>query len=95
MEDIKPEFDTNIEVKQFEEYIDSISDDIQTCMLSPDGVEVAAVIAGYVIHKSKCEYCWVMSTAKNSEKEHYEYQNLQELSRGGFKAAFAKLKMFY
>ena len=66
-EDVMPR-DVFNEVKMFENDISLKSDDIQSCILTPDGIEVAAVIAGYIVHKYTCEVCKEMSSATGDEK---------------------------
>ena len=82
-EDLAPDSHKDVDIKRFEEHLTDISEDIQSCMLSPDGIEVAAVIAGYIVHKSKCQQCKMLSTAADAESAEYQY--LKELSRGGMK----------
>ena len=82
-EDVMPTDVFDSDVKLFENDISLKSDDIQSCMLTPDGIEVAAVIAGYIVRKYKCEVCKVMSSATGDEKTLDEYAYLVELSRGG------------
>ena len=50
-EDVMPRDVFDNEVKMFENDISLKSDDIQSCMLTRDGIEVAAVIEGYIVHK--------------------------------------------
>ena len=66
-----------------------ISDDIDSCMLDTDAVQVSAAIAGYaarkvIVERSKCIECRKMALA-SSEIEEMESENnyLQKLSRGG------------
>ena len=82
-EDLAPDSHKDVDIKRFEEHLTDISEDIQSCMLSPYGIEVAAVIAGYIVHKSKCQQCKMLSTATDAESAEYQY--LKELSRGGMK----------
>jgi len=82
-EDVMPRDVFDNEVKMFENDISLKSDDIQSCMLTPDGIEVAAVIAGYIVHKCTCEVCKEMSNATGDEKILGEYAYMVELSRGG------------
>ena len=54
-------------------------------MLNEEGVEVAAVIAGYIskviFDKSKCEVCKILLTTVKSDSSKFNY--LSKLSRGG------------
>ena len=54
-------------------------------MLNEEGVEVAAVIAGYIskviFDKNKCEVCKTLLTTVKSDSSKFSYLN--KLSRGG------------
>ena len=82
-EDVMPRDVFDNEVNMFENDISLKSDDIQSCLLTPDGIEVAAVIAGYIVHKYTCEVCKEMSSATGDKKTLDEFAYLVELSRGG------------
>ena len=82
-EALAPDCQQEDDLNRSEEYLASMSHDIESCMLSPDGIEVAAVIAGYVVHKYKCQQCKTLSLAIDAERDSGEFQYIKELSRGG------------
>ena len=88
-EDVRPSNDQTEAISWLNSKLDEVADEIDTCMLNPDAVEVSAVIAGYaarkvVVDRSKCAKCKEMALA-SSEIEKMENENnyLQNLSRGG------------
>ena len=58
---------------------------LESCMLNKEGVEVAAVIAGYIskviFDKSKFKVCKTLLTTVKSDSSKFIYLN--KLSRGG------------
>ena len=69
---------------QVDDELNALSD-LESCMLSEEGVEVAAVIAGYIFkvifNKSKCEVCKTLLTTVKSDSSKFNYFN--KLSRVG------------
>ena len=65
--------------------LNTLSSDLESCMLSEERVEVAAVIAGYIskviFDKSKCEVCKTLLTKVKPDSVKSNY--LDKLSRGG------------
>ena len=65
--------------------LNSLSSDLESFMLNEEGVEVAAVIAGYIskviFDKNKCEVCKTLLTTVKSDSSKFSYLN--KLSRGG------------
>ena len=63
--------------------LNSLSSDLESCMLNEEGVEVAA--AGYIskviFDKSKCKVCKTLLATAKSDSSKFNYLN--KLSRGG------------
>ena len=70
---------------QVDDELNALSSDLESYMLNEEGVEVAAVIAGYkfkvIFNKSKCEVCKTLLTKVKSDSSKFNYLN--KLSRGG------------
>ena len=70
---------------QVDDELNALSSDLESCMLNEEGVEVAAVIAGYIFkvifNKSKCEVCKTLLTTVKSDSSKFNYLN--KLSRWG------------
>ena len=64
--------------------LNALSSDLESCILNEEGVEVAAVIAGYIskviFDKSKCEVCKTLLTKVKYDSSKFNYLN--KLSRG-------------
>ena len=94
---IKPDHGDAIMTANFKNQLDTISDDIDACVLDRDGEQVAAVIAGYaarkLIQRNKCDDCKQLCQASDDEKHQQENEYLNNLSRGGlFVPSFALRK---
>ena len=83
-EDIKPDNNLSSEMCLFEDTLQTMQGDIEECMLGSDGVEVAAVIAGFVarkiINRRHCEECKNLLISSDNVAAEYSY--LSKLSRG-------------
>ena len=70
---------------QVDDELNALSSDLESYMPNEEGVEVAAVIAGYIFkvifNKSKCEVCKTLLTKVKSDSSKFNY--LDKLSRGG------------
>ena len=80
----KANMDENLLVLVDDE-LSALSWDLESCMLSEEGAEVAAVVAGYIFKvvydKSKCEECKTLLTTVKSDSSKFNYLNKR--SRGG------------
>ena len=65
--------------------LNALPSDLESCMVNEQGVEVAAVITGYIskviFNKSKCEVCKTLLRIVKSDSSKFSYLN--KLSRGG------------
>ena len=65
--------------------LNALSSDLESCMINEEGVEVAAVIAGYIskaiFDKNECEVCKTLLTTVKSDSSKFNYLN--KLSRWG------------
>ena len=81
-EDVRPDDDQHAE-------LDKISDDINSCMLDADAIQVSAVVAGYaarkvVVQRNKCSDCKELAVSDDDIAEMENENNyLRKLSRGG------------
>ena len=83
-EDIKPDNNFATEMTLFEKTLEMMQSDIESCMLGSDGIEVAAVIAGFVakmiIDGRNCEECKNLLISSDNVAAEYSY--LSTFSRG-------------
>ena len=61
-EDVRPDDDQSASISWLNAELDKISDDIDSCMLDADAIQVSAVVAGYaarkvVVQRNKCSDC--------------------------------------
>ena len=88
-EDVRPSDDQTEAISWLNSKLDAVADDIDSCMLNPDAVQVSAVIAGYaarkvIVDRSKCDECKEMALASSGIEEMENENNyLRKLSRGG------------
>ena len=87
-EDIRPADNKSLLITALNSELDRIAEDIDVCMLSPEGVQVSAVIAGYAVRKlimdrSECAECEHIAVSKEEDETQYENKYLINLSRGG------------
>lgn len=79
--------DTATMTSNFKAQLDTVSEDMDDCVLDKDAEQVAAVIAGYaakkMIERNKCEDCKQLCKASEEEKHQPENGYLNNLSRGG------------
>ena len=65
--------------------LNALSSDLESCMVNEEGVEVSAVIAGYIskaiFDKKECEVCKTLLTTVKSDSSKFNYLNY--LSTGG------------
>ena len=65
--------------------LNALSSDLESCMVNEEGVEVSAVIAGYIskaiFDKNECEVCKTLLTTVKSDSSKFNYLN--KLSRWG------------
>ena len=84
-EDVNPDNDFATEITLFEKTLEMMQSDIESCMLGNDGIEVAAVIAGFVAKKTidrrNCEECKNLLISSDNVAAEYSYLSI--LSRGG------------
>ena len=63
--------------------LNALSSDLESCMINEEGVEVAAVIAGYIskaiFDKNECEVCKTVLTTVKPDSSKFNYLN--KLSR--------------
>lgn len=84
-EDVRPSQDQSGAITWLNTKLDEISDDIDSCMLDADAVQVSAAIAGYaarkvIVERSKCIECRKMALAsseKNSPEE--DFSSLRQI----------------
>ena len=98
-EDVRPENNHAVDITNLNNELDNMEGDIEESMLSPDSVQVSAVIAGYTVRKvmigrSKCETCQRLSIATGDEKSAVENDYLNRLSRGGLIVPTADLRHY-
>ena len=88
-EDVRPNTDQTGAISWLNTKLDEIADDINSCMLDPDAVQVSAVVAGYaarkvIVDRSKCVHCKELALASSGIEEMESENNyLRKLSRGG------------
>ena len=87
-EDIRPDENQSAAITWLNSELDKIADDIDVCMLSPEGVQVSAAIAGYAVRKvvmerSKCTECMEIAVSNKEDESSPENKYLKNLTRGG------------
>ena len=88
-EDVRPDEEQVEHIAWLNLELDKISDDIDTCMLDANAIQVSAVIAGYaarkvIVERSECVECKEMAVSTDAiEDMETENNYLKKLSRGG------------
>ena len=88
-EDVRPDDDQSASISWLNAELDKISDDINSCMLDTDAIQVSAVVAGYaarkvVVQRNKCSDCKELAVSDDDIAEMENENNyLRKLSRGG------------
>ena len=86
-ENIRPGGSKDLALLHFNQNLENISSEIESCCLDQNSIEVAAVESGYIAKKMimrtyclDCRSCLIYNTEKHSASESFEY--LSTLSRG-------------
>ena len=87
-EDVRPSDNQSEAISWLNSKLDEVREDIDSCMLNPDAIQVSAVIAGYaarkvIVDRSKCVDCKEIALGSSVEEMENENSYLRKLSRGG------------